>query len=280
MRSARSSVGTGGSLLFKTAWTLLIVVPFLLMILLSFRSMTGIYNNPLGLSGDWQPHNYVDAWHGPPGGAGFGQYARNSVVVVVVALLVSNVFGSAAAYFTATLPARWRRRTMLVPLLATTVPAIALLIPFFRAFNALGLLNEPDALGVLYGLLCLPTTILVLHAFFVDFPTDVREAAALDGLGPLGTFARIVLPLSGGPLVAISLLNMIWVWGETQIGIVLLQSSDSQTIPVGLLTFQGRFISNLGPLFAGLTMATVPVAIGYLVFHRSVSRGISLGGFR
>ena len=276
----RSLPGFGTSWLFKIAWTLLILIPFAGMILLAFRSLAAIYNDPLGLSGAWVPGNFLQAWDGPPGGAGFATYARNSLIVATEALLISALLGSFAAYFTAVLPARWRRRAMLVPLVATTVPTIALLIPFFQAFNALGTLNSPAALGVLYGLLCLPTTVLSLHAYFVDFPDDVREAAAIDGLGHVGTFMRIVLPLSLGSLGTVSLLNLIWVWGETLVGLALLENSSSQTIPIGLLSFQDKWVSNPGPMFAGLAMATIPIAVVYLVFHRSITRGVSLGGFR
>lgn len=279
MRS-RSIIVGGSSAVLKLVWTLVILIPFIVMILLSFRTLAAVYDDPLGISGDWVPENFQEAWEGPPGGAGFAVYARNSLVVAVVALAVSGVLGAFAGYFSASLSAKWRRRTMLVPLIAQTVPTIAMLIPFFQAFNALGTISSPSALGVLYGLLCLPTTILILHAFFVDFPDDVREAAAIDGLGPVGTFLRIVTPLSLGSLATVSLLNLIWVWGETQIGLVLLLDSDSQTIPVGLLAFQDKWVSNPGPLFAGLTMATVPIVAVYLAFHRSINGGISLGGLR
>ena len=270
----------GTSALLKLLWTLLILIPFAAMILLAFRSLAAIYDDPLGLSGAWVPENFQQAWKGPAGGVGFRRYAQNSLLVAGVALVVSGVFGSFAAYFTSTLSAKWRRRSMAPALIATTVPAIAMLIPFFQAFNALGTLNSPAALGVLYGLLCLPTTVLILHAFFVDFPNDVREASAIDGLGPIGTFVRIVLPLSIGSLGTVSLLNLIWVWGETQVGLVLLQTADAYTIPIGLLSFQGKWVSNPGALFAGLTMATVPIIGLYLIFHRSVTKGVSLGGFR
>jgi raffinose/stachyose/melibiose transport system permease protein len=270
----------GVSVLLKLLWTLLIIVPFVAMILLAFRSLAAIYNDPLGLSGAWVPENFQEAWRGPPGGVGFSRYARNSLLVAGIALVVSGVFGAFAAYFTAALRPKWRRRIMLVPLVATTVPSIAMLIPFFQAFNALGTLNSPTALGVLYGVLCLPPTMLIMHAFFLDFPHDVREAAAIDGLGPVGTFLRIVLPLSTGSIGAVSLLNLIWVWGETQVGLVLLQTADAHTIPIGLLSFQGKWVSNPGALFAGLTMATVPIVVLYLFFHRSITKGVSLGGLR
>ena len=117
-----------------------------------------------------------------------------------------------------------------------------------------------------------------MHAFFVDFPPELREAAAIDGLGHVTTFTRIVVPLSQSPLLAVSLLNLIWVWGETQIAIVLMQRAASQTIPVGVLTFQSTFQSNLGPIFAGLSLATIPVMVVYLVFNKTISRGVSMGG--
>ena len=268
-----------------TAWGLLklgaatiVVLPFVFILLLSFRSMTDIFSNPLGFTGNWVPENFVRAWNGPPGGTGFASYFMNSVVVVVVAVLVAAADGALAAYFVSLLPARWRARVLMVPLIATIIPTVALLIPFFQVFNAWGLINNPVALGVLYAGLCLPMSILILHAFFVDFPPELREAAAIDGLGHVTTFTRIVVPLSQSPLLAVSLLNLIWVWGETQIAIVLMQRAASQTIPVGVLTFQSTFQSNLGPIFAGLSLATIPVMVVYLVFNKTISRGVSMGG--
>lgn len=271
-------LSAAGWLAFKLVTTVIVVFPFIFILLLSFRSMTDIYRNPLGLTGNWVPQNFVDAWNGPPGGTGFGHYFLNSVVVVIVAVVLAAVIGALAAYFVSLLPARWRSRVLMIPLIATIVPTVALLIPFFQVFSAWGMLNNPVAVGVLYAGLSLPMTILILHAFFLDFPTELREAAALDGLGHLFTFVRVVIPLSRPSLLAVSLLNLIWVWGETQIAIVLLQKATSQTIPVGVLTFQSAFMSNLGPIFAGLSLATIPVLVVYFVFNRSISRGVSMGG--
>lgn len=276
MNQTRISVPAWG--LLKLGITALVVLPFIFILLLSFRSMTDIFRNPLGLTGNWVPENFVRAWNGPPGGTGFSNYFLNSIVVVIVAVVVSALAGAIAAYFVSLLPARWRGRVLMIPLIATIIPTVALLIPFFQVFNAWGLINSPIALGVLYAGLCLPMTILILHAYFVDFPPELREAAAIDGLGHLTTFARIVVPLSQPSLLAVSLLNLIWVWGETQIAIVLMQKAASQTIPVGVLTFQSTFMSDLGPIFAGLSLATLPVMVVYFVFNKTISRGVSMGG--
>jgi ABC-type glycerol-3-phosphate transport system permease component len=163
-------------------------------------------------------------------------------------------------------------------LLGTIVPFVLLLIPYYQAYQALHMLDSPAAAGVAYGVIGLPTTVLVLYSYFRSFPAELREAAAIDGLGPGRTFLQIVLPLSRGPLAAAGLLLLVWVWNETQLAIVLLQQSGSLTVPVGLLGFQQTFTTDYGPLFAGLTIAVLPVLVLYLAFSKTIIRGVSLGG--
>ena len=260
-------------------WSLLALVPFVLIIMLGFKSTSDIYSNPLGIIGvEWKPQNFVDVWNGTTGGEGFATYLVNSVVVTFIAISGCVLIGAFTAYF-ATL-ASVRVRTLVIRgfLVATTLPLIMLLIPFYSAFSALDLLSSPWALGVVYVALCLPTCTLILHSFYLGFPSELREAAALDGLGLFQTFVQIVLPLSKGPLVAVGMINGFFIWGETQLAIVLLQSPSSRTVPVGLLDFQGQFSNNMGAIFAGLTLATVPLIIVYLIFQRSITKGIALGG--
>lgn len=271
-------IGEGTWGLYRISMTVLILFPFIFIIILAFKSMLDIYINPLSLNADWVPENFSEAWGGPPGGTGFSVYTKNSAIVALIAIPVSGAVGALTAYFTTLLTPAVRKRFLAIPLMATMLPSIVLLIPFFQIFNALGVLSNPVALGLLYAGLCLPVTILVLHAFFLEFPRELLEAAALDGLNSYRTFTRIVLRLSISPILAVSLLNIIWVWGETQIGLVLLVSRESQTIPVGILTFQSALKANPGPIFAGLTLATIPLALIYLAFHRVINRGISMGG--
>lgn len=260
-------------------WSVLAAVPFVLIVLLAFKSSTDIYSNPLGVVGvDWNLQNFADAWNGPPGGQGFAVYLFNSGVVAIIAISGCVLVGAITAYF-ATLSSP-RVRTVVIRgfLVATTLPLIMLLIPYYSAFNSLDLLSRPWATGIVYVAICLPTCVLILHSFYLGFPGELREAASLDGLGPVQTFVRIVLPLSKGPIVAVGMVNGFFVWGETQLAIVLLQDPESRTIPVGLLDFQGQFSANTGAIFAGLTMATIPLIALYLVFNRSIAKGVALGG--
>lgn len=278
-RRKRLGAGTVIGHSWAILWSALAVVPFGLIVLLAFKSNTDIYTDPLGIIGiDWHPQNFVDAWNGAPGGQGFAVYLVNSAIVTIVAITGCLLVGSFTAYFATLASARVRLLVVRLFLVATTLPLIMLLIPYYSAFNALELLGSPWALGVLYIALCLPTCVLILHSFYLAFPVELAEAASIDGLTRFQTFIRIVLPLSKGPIVAVGMINGFFVWGETQLAIVLLQAPESRTIPVGLLDFKGQFASNTGAIFAGLTLATIPLIIVYLVFNRTITKGVALGG--
>jgi raffinose/stachyose/melibiose transport system permease protein len=259
-------------------WTALALVPFVLILLLGFRTNTGIYNHPLGVGGGYTGANYVQAWDGPSNSAGMADYFRNTGLAVFASLLVSLSVGSTAAYFVAQMRSRARRWLLRMFLLCTVVPFVLIIIPLYQGYDAVGALNNPFDLGIAYGTLALPTTVLILSAYYIDFPRDLTEAAACDGLGPFMVYLRIALPLSKGAITAVGVLVLVFAWSETQLGIVLLQAPASQTVAVGVLGFQGEFTTGLGAIFAGLSMATIPVIILYLAFNRFVSKGIALGG--
>ncbi|HTX00250.1 MAG TPA: carbohydrate ABC transporter permease [Acidimicrobiales bacterium] len=259
-------------------WSLLGVVPFVLVVALSFRSNNDIFQYPLGFGGSYHISNYVTAWNGPPGTAGEVDYFRNSALAALVTLAVSLGAGSTAAYFATKMSWRASQWLLRAFLLGTVVPFVLIVIPIYQGYNAVDGLNNPELLGIAYGALSLPTTVLILYSFFSDFPKELIDSAAVDGLGEFGTYARIVLPLSKAAITAVGIIVLVYVWGETQLGIILLQAPKSQTVAVGVLGFQGQFTSDLGPMFAGLSIAILPLLVLYLAFHRFISKGIALGG--
>lgn len=259
-------------------WTALTIVPFLLILAFSLRNNADLYSYPLGVGGSYHPENYAVAFAGPGDGAGMVAFFANTATAAVLALIVTLTVGSMAAFFATRLSPRYRSAFLAVFLVGQVVPFVLIIVPYFQVANDLSLLNQPAALGVVYGVLALPTTVLVLNSYYTDFPIELVEAATVDGLGEFSAYLRIVLPLSKGALTAVGMLTLVYVWGEAQLGIVMLQAAQSQTVSVGMLGFQGQFVSDLGPLFAGLSLATVPVIVLYLIFNRFITKGIALGG--
>lgn len=259
-------------------WTLIVLLPFILIALLAFRPDSEIFAHPLGFGGGFTLENFLAAWEGPPGGTGLSVYLVNSAIIALAALATNLVIGSFAAYFSVRLPGRLRDGFLVFLLVATVVPHVLLVIPMYQLFDAVGLVDSALAVGVAYGIISMPTTILVLHAFYRDFPAELIEAAAVDGLGLVRSFVSIVLPLSRGAIVGVGILALIFVWGEAQIGITLLQDRAAQSVSIGMLSFRGQFTVQLGPIFAGLAIASIPVIVVYLIFNRFIAKGISLGG--
>jgi raffinose/stachyose/melibiose transport system permease protein len=259
-------------------WTILALAPFVLIVLLSFRSNTDIYKYPLGVGGTYHPENYAMTWNGTTLGVGMADYLRNTGIAAGVGLAVSLAVGSTAAFFATKLTRKARDVFIALFLAAQVVPFVVIVVPYFQAFNALYLLSQPAALGVVYGVLALPTVVLVMHSYFSDFPTEILEANAVDGLSEFRSYIVMVLPLSKAALIAAGMLVLIFIWGEAQLGVVLLQDGTSQTVSVGMLGYEGTFVTNLGALFAGLSIAMVPLIVVYLVFQRFVTKGVALGG--
>jgi ABC-type glycerol-3-phosphate transport system permease component len=259
-------------------WTILALAPFVLIVLLSFRSNTDIYKYPLGVGGSYHPENYAMTWTGTSLGVGMADYLRNTGIAAGVGLAVSLSIGATAAFFATKLTHKAQDLFIGVFLAAQAVPFVVIVVPYFQAYNALLLLSQPAAIGVAYGVLALPTVVLVMHSYFRDFPTEILEANAVDGLSEFRSYVMTVIPLSKAALIAAGMLVLIFIWGEAQLGVVLLQDANSQTVSVGMLGYQGTFVTNLGALFAGLSIAMVPLIIIYLIFQRFVTKGVALGG--
>jgi ABC-type glycerol-3-phosphate transport system permease component len=259
-------------------WTVLVFIPFIFIMLFGVKSTNDIVAKPLALFFHPAWKNFSLAWHAGPGSAGMGIWFFNTFVLVGVALLVSLGAAIPPAYFAIFLPQKVNQRVRVMILMGTTVPIILLVIPYFKTFDALGLINVPAATGVVYGVLAIPTTFLLMNRFFVDFPREVLEAGLVDGLTNVRIFTKLVLPLSVGQIVSVGILTLIWAWGDSQIAIVLLNRQTAQPISVGMLSFVGDFTVNLGATFAGLTLAAIPPIIIYIVLSKFVTKGIALGG--
>ena len=259
-------------------WACVAVWPLLAMARLGFESTAAIFIHPLGIGGGWTLSSYKSAWNGPPAAPGIARLALNSVEAVLPTLVLSIAGGFACAYGLVRSGRRLSRRVLPFVVVAAIVPLALIIIPLYEGMNLLGLLSDPAATGIVYGALALPTAILIFYGGLVDFPAELLEAAALDGNSELGTLWRVVVPLSGGIIIAVMVIILVFAWGEAQIGIILLQSPQSKTLAVGLLGFEGEYVSNYGAIYAGLAISTVPIALIYLAVNGKVRRGISLAG--
>lgn len=267
--------------LLLAGWAAMQVVPFVLMLLSSVKSNTEVFAEPFGLPEEFRWSNFASAWSGASGTRSLGRYFFNSVLVAVYSLTIGVGGGTMLGYVLARRSdRRWSSYTHRYLVILLSIPALVALVPVFLLMGTLGLRNSSIGLALVYSAFIAPTAAVLMRSSFASFPKELIEAAQIDGASEWTTFRKIVFPLSRGPLIGVSSVALIWVWSELLFAIVLLNQPDNKTLTVGLLDFRGQYSTDLGVLFAGLTIATIPIVILFVIFQRQVTEGITLGAVK
>ena len=254
------------------------------VILTSFKTTREIFDSPFGLPAAPRWDNFVTAWTA----SGFAGAAVNTVLIVAVASVLIIVFSAPAAYVLARTP-----RASAIPLttffaLGMGIPFQAVLVPLFLMSNALsdfmvdwvtGFWDDRISLVIVYVVLSLPFSVFVLTGYFRTLPSELEEAAAIDGASAARTFAQIMFPLARPGIVTVFVLNVVSLWNETLLVLVLVPDPLQRTLPAALLNFYNsmQYTSNWGGLFAGIVIVVLPMIILYLWVGRRVIDGMTQG---
>jgi ABC-type glycerol-3-phosphate transport system permease component len=209
--------------------------------------------------------------------ADLGRYFLNSLIISVVSVTVATTIAALAAFAFAKMNFRGREAIFRVMLPAMAVPSIVLLVPQFKLMSQVNLINSRWSVIILYIGIMLPMSLYLFRNFFRAFPDELLEAAAIDGLGPLMNFIRIVLPASKPVIFTAVIINFVFAWNELLLALVFLENEQQRTLMVGLTLFNGLYSLDVPELMAGMTIATVPVVLVYLIGQRHLMRGL-LGG--
>ena len=119
-----------------------------------------------------------------------------------------------------------------------------------------------------------------MQAFFRDLPNELADAALVDGCNEFETFWKIMLPLASPAVSTLIVFQFMWTWNAFLMPLLFLQSEELRTVPLGLLFFQGRYNVNYGLVAAGVTLATLPVILVFILFQRQFIRGLTAGAFK
>jgi N-acetylglucosamine transport system permease protein len=271
--------GGGVSLLshgFLLVWGALTVLPLLWMFLSSFKSDGEILSDPWGLPGALRFENWARAWTE----AHIGQYFLNSAIVVSGSLTLTMLLGATAAYVFARYEFRGRQFLYYLFVAGMMFPVFLALVPLFFVVRNAGLFGTWTGLMLVYAAYSLPFTVFFLSAFFRTLPTAVAEAALIDGCGHFRLFFRVMLPMARPGLISIAIFNFLSHWNQFILPQVLMQGDDSKWVLAQGLTalavsqgYQGDYSG----LFAGLTIATLPVLVVYIAFQRQIQTGLTAG---
>jgi ABC-type glycerol-3-phosphate transport system permease component len=222
---------------------------------------------------NWTLENYRNVWlH-----TNFPIYFWNSFQVAAISTVLSVVISMYAAYALARIRFAGRYAFGMLMLVTQMFPHILLVLPLFLIIQRVGLLNTHAALIIAYTSFSLPFTVWLLRGFFEAIPEELEEAAAIDGASQLATFHRIILPLAGPGLAAVTMFGFIRGWNEFLFALVFLQSRNLFTLPIGLANFQEEYTFRWDLIMAGAGIITLPVLALFLLMQRFIVQGL-LGG--
>ncbi|UCM90938.1 carbohydrate ABC transporter permease [Streptomyces marincola] len=264
---------------FLVVWVVMAAGPLIWVAISSLRPHADLVADPFGLPTNLAWENFTNAWTN----ADIGRYTLNSLIILAGSLTGTMLLGSMAAYVLARFSFRGNRVIHLLFVGGMMFPVFLALVPLFFVLNNFGLLNTRQGLIIVYIAYSLPFTTFFLVSFFRTLPTGVQEAATLDGASHTRTFFQIMMPMARPGLISIGIFNFLGQWNQFVLPRVLnVGDPDDAVLPQGLaaLMVQQGYEGDWGALYAGVTMAMLPVLVVYVTFQRQVQTGLTAGAVR
>ncbi|MER7681181.1 carbohydrate ABC transporter permease [Streptomyces sp. NPDC096934] len=262
---------------FLVLWAVLIILPLLWLVLSSFKTDAQIGGSALSWPSHWDFDVFRRAWN-----KGIGDYFANTLIVLVFSVPLTMLLGSMAAYVLARYEFPGNRLVYYFFVGGAMFPVFLALVPLFFMVKRLDMLNTYQGLILVYVAYSMPFTVFFMHSFFRTLPTAVFEAAVLDGASHSRAFFQVMLPMAKPGLLSVGIFNVLGQWNQYILPSVLMQpqtSADPEryVLTQGLIQLQQQqgYATDLPVLFAGVTIAMVPMLIVYLSFQRQVQAGLT-----
>lgn len=267
-------MAVGGALI-----ALFFLFPYIVMFFSSLKSGSELFATPATyLPTTWMWSNWVDIWSQ----IDLASFITNSLIISVVGTAVVVVVSVPAAYFTARFRYRGRPLFMRLVLVTQVIAPVAVVVGLFQEFLWVDAVGEYWSIIIALAAFNLAFSIWILNGQFESIPTEIEEAATLDGLGPLQTMLRIALPLVRPGLVTAVVFSFIQIWNEFPVSLTLFNNPTThrQTLPVGIQQFVGLQSTEYQYLFVASLIAIVPVVILFAAIEKHLIGGLTAGAVK
>jgi len=259
-------------------WSLFTLFCVVWIILTSLKTNRELFSDVWSLPTSIQYQNYVKAWTISRLGLEF----RNSVVLVFASVLLILVLCAPAAYVLSRMKFKGGGLLTGIFIAGAGIPLPLLFIPLFGLTAKLHINNTLPGLILIYTTVSIPFTMYLLTGFFRSLPTELEEAARLDGCSEFGVFRRVMLPLASPGLITAAIFNFIALWNEYMLALVFLNDPDKMPISRGLygIAESMQYTGDWVGLFAGVVIVMVPTIIIYVLLSERLIEGITMGALK
>ncbi len=262
-------------------FTVMVALPFYVMVMTSLKSQQSLLANPLDFSLNLQQgpaalfRSYVELFTQ----FNFGTFLVNSAIVSVSTVILTLLFAVPGAYAVSRLRFPGQAFLSNSILLIYMVPAIVLVIPLYAVFSQLGLRNTLTGLMIVYPATTIPVALYMLQGYFRGLPSELEEAGLMDGLTRVGVILKITLPLSLPALASVALYVFMIAWNEFLFAFMFLDNVEIFTLSRGVVSLNSSEVPRQH-LMAGAVVATVPVLMIFLWFERFLVSGLTAGSVK
>ncbi|MFE1116186.1 carbohydrate ABC transporter permease [Streptomyces rochei] len=260
-----------------TVFVLAFLAPFAIILLNSFKTSADYRTNgSLSWPEHWNWDIVADVWER----VDFTQKLVNSIQISLGVVLIAVVLALFNAYAIGIGRIRWRTVFLVFFLGVNVLPQEGLVYPIYYLFKEMGLYDGKLGYTILVGITYSAFGTYLLSSVFSSFPRELIEAASLDGAGRWTILWRIILPMSWPTLSVMCVFFFVWSWNEFLYPLVLLISNDNQTVPLGLSVMQGQYTSDPTAMSAAALLGVIPMVVFFLIFQRSLTRGVTAGAVK
>ena len=272
-RSASENIWLVIKYVLLIGFTILCIYPLIWLLLASFKTNAELYTNTWGLPEQWSMTNYVNAVVK----GGVFRYFGNSVIIAVSAVLVTVILATMASYAIARMHWKLANLTHSIFLLGMMIPIYALVIPLFSIFKGMGLLDTHLAVIIPQIAVGFPMAIFIICGFMRSIPTELEEAAIIDGCTVFQCFFKIILPIAKSSVVTVTVVQFINVWNDLLLPRIFLTDSSKMTLPVGLTNFQAMYSTDYVGMIAAVIITIIPSIVVYILLHKQIMEGMVAG---
>jgi raffinose/stachyose/melibiose transport system permease protein len=270
-RRSKRSVMTPVSYLAALLIIGVTVAPLLFVILGGFRTNAQINADPAGLPSPWVFSNYGDILASEL----FWRFLGNSALISIVSTTLAVGLGSMAAFALSRYRFRGREVFYSMFTIGLLFPLGVAILPVYLLLRQLHLLETWVGVALPQAAFALPVTIIILRPFMAAIPTEIEDAAVVDGATRLGFFWRILLPLSRPALVTVSVLAFITSWNGYLLPLLVFNDQSNFTLPLGVATFQSQYSQDTASILAFTSLSIVPALAFFIFAERHIVGGLT-----
>ena len=259
-----------------------ILFPFYIMFVTSFKTQIALLVNPLDFGFDFKNNLYdiFKSYFVIFKTYNFGRYILTSSLVSIGTVIITLIFAIPAAYAVARLNFFGKTFLSTSILIIYMFPAIVLVIPLYTVFSQLGLRNSVEGLLIVYTATTLPVAIYMLQGYFKSIPKEIEDAGLMDGQNWFGIILRIIIPLSLPAIASVALYVFMIAWNEFLFSLMFLDNPKSFTLSRAINHLTGDAETPRQYLMAGSVVVTLPILLIFVYFEKYLVSGLTAGSVK